>query len=451
MTIVTISEMIGYLPFVLQCVDRDGNVKKSWDQVYEEIQEWENETWKMKWIEGRPHVEFIFPHTFPRKIRYIGQKWESHVNQVVVPEMEKWWPKSREVKTRRNVIGIKWIWVDVETESTVYIMSNDQSISAFDGWFGDSIKYDEPCKRDIYVANATRLVDRDGKECFAMTLLAEAWIHREVIKKVDEKGKPDPSIYNNDGTSYDNVGFGLKSKKSIETLKNKLRPEEIQARIYGKPSYLSGIIFGRFNRQIHLVERFKVPVDWPVDIAIDFHPKVEQAVLFQATDSWNMKWLVEEIWDHGNYEDIGYEILRRIKLRGYRVNRIIIDPATKGQGENVAIEKSVFEKFSDFFFRFGYDLETGSKRRTDGIILCNERLYGLNRQAGVKVFSDLVRYIWEIEGWMYDPKTQKPVDKDDHMMENWGRLELLDTSYTPLVETVVEGDIEWSGSEVGGY
>ena len=35
---------------------------------------------------------------------------------------------------------------------------------------------------------------------------------------------------------------------------------------------------------------------------------------------------------------------------------------------------------------------------------------------------------------MYDEDTQKPQDKDDHMMENLYRLMLLDTSWEPMDE-----------------
>jgi len=55
------------------------------------------------------------------------------------------------------------------------------------------------------------------------------------------------------------------------------------------------------------------------------------------------------------------------------------------------------------------------------------------------VFSDLRRTIMEFEGYMWDEETQKPMKKDDHMMENLYRLCLWDTQYIPL-EDEVYGD-----------
>ena len=49
-------------------------------------------------------------------------------------------------------------------------------------------------------------------------------------------------------------------------------------------------------------------------------------------------------------------------------------------------------------------------------------------------FDDLIQTIWEIEGYMYVDKGEnrgKPMDKDDHFMENLYRLCLLNTQYSP--------------------
>ena len=74
-------------------------------------------------------------------------------------------------------------------------MSNTQAPEVHRGWEGDLILYDEPCKRDIYTSNARGLVDRRGKEVFAATLLNEAWIDREIVKKITEDGKSDKSVF----------------------------------------------------------------------------------------------------------------------------------------------------------------------------------------------------------------------------------------------------------------
>ena len=71
-------------------------------------------------------VPLPFPHRKARKIRYIGQDWKEHVETVVIPAMEDWWPKSRPVQKKRNHEGIEAFWKDVKTGSTLEIMTNKQ-------------------------------------------------------------------------------------------------------------------------------------------------------------------------------------------------------------------------------------------------------------------------------------------------------------------------------------
>ena len=235
----------------------------------------------------------LFPHNQPRKVRYIGQGWNDHVKAVVIPELIKWWPESRKVKRRGNGVITDTFWQDLKTGSTLEIMSNNQQPKEHEGWSGDLNLYDEPCKRPIYIANARGLVDRKGKEVFAATLLDEPWIDREIVKRTNDLGKPDKSVFWVEGTSHDNVGFGI-TEEGIDEFAKKLRPEEYEARIKGIPQYMSGVIYQKFSRKYrdrggHIMERFQIPLDWMIDIAIDIHPRKEQAILFKATDPRNYK------------------------------------------------------------------------------------------------------------------------------------------------------------------
>lgn len=156
---------------------------------------------KLPWNNKKIH----FKHGRPRKVRIIGQDWEKHIKSVLIPELEKWWPKDRPVKKKKNNQGIDAFWTDVMGKGTIEIMSNGQESDLHEGWSGDLVAYDEPPKRDIRVANARGLVDREGRELFAMTLLKEAWVDREVIKATTDDGRPDPTVFAVNGDIYVNV------------------------------------------------------------------------------------------------------------------------------------------------------------------------------------------------------------------------------------------------------
>ena len=367
-----------------------------------------------------------FPHNEPRKIRYIGQDWQDQIKKVVIPELKKWQAADRPTKITGNGIITDTDWLDVKTGSTIEIMSNKQDPGVHEGWSGDLILYDEPPRREIRVANARGLVDRQGRELFGATLLKEAWIHREVINAKNEDGTPDRSIFSVNGEIFDNVGYGI-SQEGVDDLINKLNEDEIDARIKGIPAYMSGLVLPTYSRNKHLRSRFLVPLNWIVDIAIDAHPRENQAILFQATAPDNKRYLINEIWDHGDGTWIGEQIVRMISQNAYRVGTIECDPLAKGDRNE---PNTTFDKIELVLMRHGYILETASKDKASGILEIKNHLIGPNKEPSIFIFDDLKRTIYEIEGWMYDEDTQKPQDKDDHFMENLYRLLLLNTQYT---------------------
>ena len=369
-----------------------------------------------------------FSHGHPRKVRYVGQDWEKHIKTVVEPALKYWWPKSRRVKTAKNNVGVEALWTDEETGSTLEIMSNKQESDLHEGWDGDLVLYDEPPRREIRVANARGLVDRAGREVFGMTLLKEAWVDREVIKALLPDGSPDPSVYNVHAEIYDNLGYGL-DKEGIDQFAKTLTEDEKEARLNGKPSYLSGLIYGKFNRQTHVRSLVTVPLDWIVDISIDFHPSKPWAILFLATDKRGFKWVIDEIWQHGSWKVLGEEIIRRIKRYQYRVENIIIDPLSKGDEQSDLHEESVFRKMSDLFNVYGYDLYAASKDKDGGIHLVNDLLMTENEMPALFFRSTLKRTIMEIEGYMIDASTGRPSKENDDFMENLYRLVLLGTEW----------------------
>ena len=392
-----------------------------------------------------------FPHTKPRKVRYIGQDWEKQIKTVLVPELEKWWPDNRVVSKKKNNQGIDAFWTDELTGSTLELMSNGQEPELHEGWSGDLIIFDEPCKRKIRIANARGLIDRQGRELFCMTLLKEAWISREIIKAVDENGCPDPTVFNVSGDISNNVGFGI-TQEGVDQFVKTLTPDEYDARIRGIPSYMSGLVYPSFSREKHIKQRFKIPLDWVIDIAIDVHPRVEQAILFCAVSPRGDKYLCNEIWEHGDGTWVGEEIIRCINFCKYRVGSIIIDPLSKGDRNN---ENTVYDKVQAVLWQHGYVLQTAAKDKTSGILSVKDHFVGANKEPSLFVFDDMPRTIYELEGYMYDKETQKPIDAEDHFCENLYRLMLLDTKWSELSyqdEGEEDSYIQNQGRDmIGGY
>ena len=372
-------------------------------------------------------VPIYFPHKRARRIRYVGSGWESHIKAVVIPALKQWWPANRPVETKKNNQGVEAIWKDRVTGSTLEIMSTSQQSDVYEGWDGDLVVYDEPPPRDIRVACARGLIDRQGREFFVATLLKEAWLSREVIKARLTNGQVDRSVFNVVGETYDNLGFGL-TREGIDQFEKTLRPDEIEARLRGKPSYLSSLVCPRFDRDMHVKERFKIPLDWLITISIDFHPSRKWAITFMATAKNNFKYICDEIWEHGNPKYIAEEIIRRVKQNNYRVEKCVIDPLAKGDGNN---DQTVYEIVGDTLASYNISLETASKDKDNGIAILNNLLWTENAMPGLFYFSDCIKSIEQTEDWIYDPETFKPSKEDDDFVETIYRLALLNTEWYP--------------------
>ncbi len=368
--------------------------------------------------------ELVFSHKSPRKVRLVGQDWESHIKTVLEPKLTEWWPKNRAVEVKKNNIGVRAFWKDLQTGSTLQILSNQSESDVGEGWDGDLIGYDEPPKRSMRIACARGLVDRGGKEIFSMTLLKEAWVSREVMKAVDEDGNPDRTIFTISGSTYDNLGYGL-TKENIEQYRKTLNPDEEQARIWGIPSYMSSLIWP-IDRKLHVRERFRVPMHWIVDWAIDFHPAKPWACMAVATDERNFKYVIDEIWEHGTPEYIADSIVRKIIDGKYRIANIIIDPLSRGDGNN---EDTVYERMQKVFMSYGFVMRVGSKEKENGITIIKDFLRAQNGIPGLYFFHDCKKTIQQCEDWIYDPETLKPSKKDDDMPENLYRIGLLNTQW----------------------
>ncbi len=288
--------------------------------------------------------------------------------------------------------------------------------------------WDEPGKRANRIASARGLIDRGGRELFVATLLKEAWMHREIIKARLESGAPDPSVFNVNADISVNIGFGL-TQENVDQFAKSLRPEEKAARIEGKPSYLGNLVLPDFKRELHVIERFPIPLNWIVDISIDFHPSKPWAVLFEATGPMDFHYACDFIHEKGNPKYIAEEIIRKSQQNGYHINSITIDPLSKGD-ENAHIEaQTVFKTMEKVFRAYNHRLETASKDKDNGIVMLNDSLKSENGMPQRFIFRDMGVVIEQLEDWMYDPETYKPSKENDDFCEVAYRIALRNTRW----------------------
>lgn len=397
------------------------------------------------------HLWELFGWKPPIKIRWVGQDWEKHVKTVLIPIINELWPKSHPIQSRNNNVGVPAIWTEGKYNGTLEIMSNASDSSLFEGWHGHLIAYDEPPKRNVRVACARGLIDTNGKELFAMTLLKEPWVHQEVINRVLEDGRLDPSVFNISGDINVNIGHGI-TKKGVDQFALTLNDEEKTARLKGIPSYLSGKILS-IDRTKHIKERFEIPSHWEVDVAIDIGVAKPHDIMYLAISPRNFKYVFFERQVTGDGVALGNQIISDIEKYNMRVANIICDPLAKS---NKNEENTTWQKIEIVLNKYGYFLQAGAKDKESGILLIQSSLSSKYGEPSLYIFRDCVRAILQLDGWMYDdqgiPKKYKINEKPgDDQCENLYRLLLLETQYTDPIEDEGREDPYYEQTERNPY
>ena len=366
----------------------------------------------------------------PVKVRVICKDWEHHAGEVIVPEMKRWFPIGQ-YETKKNNVGIEAFW-HFKSGSTIELMTHIQDTGIHEGWKGDLVWADEPLPRDKYVANQRGLIAQGGIFLLTMTAVSESWILDEIVLNSD------PSF-----ASITEVPISANpylTEENIRVFASTLREDEKVARVEGKWLNLVGLVWKGFNPDLHLVNGFDVPTDWPVLAMIDFHPAKPQAISFYAVDPQDRIFVIDEKWAHLSPEETADMIIRAKSANVWRIEEAYIDPLSKG---DVAYMKNRHGEELDAFSiikgrleRHGIDLQVASKDKTSGILNVEKLLMGPNRMPTLFFFRTLNKIekegiVWEIQRWTYD-ENQEPRKENDHFAENLYRMTLTGLKYRPM-------------------
>ncbi len=242
---------------------------------------------------------------------------------------------------------------------------------------------------------------------------------------------------------------GILEHKNIMAMISEYSEDDKQARVYGKFQHLTGLVFKTFSRKVHVKKPF-IPnaQDYMVIELLDPHPRNPDAVMWVAIDSKGRKFIIDELFEKfSSVEEMAY----KIKQKGsqYRIVQRRADPSAWTPASSDRSDVTLASRLD----LLGLTYMQASKQRTMGIQLIQDALfYQANEVSGslefiqepmLYVFETCERTIYEFEHWQYseysgkgaDKKDQseKPMDKDDHMMENLGRVFLDEPSFRPYV------------------
>ena len=379
---------------------------------------------------------------YPKQGRIVSDA--TTIVETTVPELKKWLPSGRYTtnKAGKN-FEKKW---RTDTGFKFDLMTYDQSVKEFEsatlGWAW----FDEPPPLAIFKATVARM--RRGGIIFitATPLTGSAWMYDHILTYKGDGGQRD---FIEAGVACNCIEHGIRGilkHKDIEKMIAEYDEEDMQARVHGKFQHLIGIVFKTFKRKIHVIKPFNInPRDFITIEALDPHPRVEDAVMFVAVDRKGNKYITDELYEHFKLFELA-ERIHKIEDR-HRIILRIADPAAfvKNQHDDNPEEETLAGKLLD-----KYDLEfvPASKNRTQANRAIKDALdYEIVGDEMViapeiYIFDTCQRIIYELEHLQWDDwrgkaaerksPLEKPMDKDDHMIENLGRILLLDPQFTEM-------------------
>lgn len=355
-------------------------------------------------------------------------------------------PKESIVRVRRGKNGsivkitIKSIWGG---NSTIYLetvrsFKQDGMRSESSNW--DWIHVDEPCPRKMWVALSRGLMDRGGKAWFTCTPVSEPWINDFFLPPRMARAEINEAFINDafahprwmiTGHTSDNPYLTM---EDIEEFEQDISKEERDCRLAGIPMALSGLIYKDFQHDVHVyrecphgwTDSQTPPKDYTIRTFIDPHPRTPHAVLHCATSPFGQLYIYRELFRPGLISDLVEHI--QAQTEGYHVEDYLIDPIAFI--ENPSNGRCM----ADDFYDAGIPVVPAPKELTFGILKTQARLRERDEHDNPTVFvhENCDTFLFEVDRYIWQEEKEKPVDVDDHMMENFYRMILTGCAYVDV-------------------
>ena len=373
------------------------------------------------WLESS-NKNYKTPFQPPIRARVFGEDFTNHVGKVLVEKLREWLPENEVVEVKKNQQGVQTFW-KLKNGSTIEFLSYEMDSAKLEGWVGHVAYFDEPPPRSHYIATQRGLVRNMGYCWLTLTPLKEPWLYDELwLKRGERIGGISVNI-------RDNVGYGL-TEEGVKMFEEGLTQDEKAARIDGEFTFMSGLIYKEFNANVHIIPPFD-PKHLSIYEAIDPHPRTPHAVMWVGVDANGRKYIIDEIFSHCVINELAQQIqIKRVKEPIFT----LIDPSAviKDPVNNTSIIDRLLE--------LGIYTEKGSKDLVSGIQRVKRALEikedNFGTSSEIYIFSSCKRTIWEFQHYCWDEyrgkdrgEKNRPIDKDDHFMENLRRILLREPEY----------------------
>ena len=386
------------------------------------------------------------------------------VDKNMVPELKSWFPAGK-YSTEKGGKHFESKW-KTDTGWSFDIMTYDQDLTQFEGSTLGWAWFDEPPPDAILKATIARM--RRGGIIFITAtpisgsahlydLFASGEMEVEVtLREGEEPVKVKRKVFHltadvESACKTHGVRGHLEHEHIVQMVAE-YPEDERQARVYGKFQHLIGLVFKRFSRQIHVIPPFAVnPRDFTVYHLLDPHPRNNDAGIWLAVDSKGTKYIVDELWIKP--EDVKQlAFLIKKKNSQYNVVHMGGDPSMFIEDQHT--QRSLAKMLSDEGLTYipATKMRAASDKRIETALNYTEANNYMVRAPELYIFESCPRVIYEFEHYRWEEwqgksaekhdRKEKPVDKDDHMIESIGRGLIIEPRFIPYVVNNSQGVIK---------
>lgn len=238
---------------------------------------------------------------------------------------------------------------------------------------------------------------------------ADHWIlKRETLKLLKSYHKDNPTLYTDDGQL---TRQGQRSMAILHALKG-VRKQRL---LHGLWVGAEGQFFEQWDEELHVIDPFSIPLDWPIWAALDYGVVHNTAfgvftrydgTIYLIGEHVQNKWLVGQ---HARAIDA---LLGRLGVRKARLTQIVAGhDVFQQRGDSQAM--TIADQYADA----GYVLEHADVDRINGAAALLERLGNPDADpplpATLKIFRTCSRTIATIPAIVHDPRRPEDVLKVD--------------------------------------
>jgi phage terminase large subunit-like protein len=303
------------------------------------------------------------------------------LSQRIEPEFMALIPKYCGAETSRYSDGsVKSLYLPFDFNgkpcgSTIHFRSYVQPAETWEGVISHWAHFDEPPPQAILTAATRGLMSTNGPSWYTMTPLKEAYIYDLLSMHAFNNGGDDEDIAVFRGSTWDNCQdwcrncnltipenqpdnlgpgdvrpvrscprcgetMGFLPREGIENYLKKITdPDEREAREEGKWKHLSGLVYKKLDRAVHIVKDFDIPHDWMRIEAVDpadsrptrwlFGAVSPEDIIIDGKPANRIYWY-SYLLANGNIKQIAHSVKIRRAEHNYREAKMVILDAKFG-------------------------------------------------------------------------------------------------------------------------